>query len=189
MKKLSTREKYIAIGAAAVFGLLALDQVILTPLFTRLNDADRHVTQSREELQRADQLFQNSLRARRRWKEIAANTVMTDSPSAESQLLNHVRDWAGAAGVSLSALKPGRGEKEKGFDKITVQATGTGSMSQMAKLLYSLHTATVPVRIDDMQLTSRKEGTDDLSLQIAISTIYATPVDVASSGSKGGTIR
>jgi hypothetical protein len=34
--------------------------------------------------------------------------------------------------------------------------------------------ATIPVRITDMTITSKKEGTDDLSLQLGIATIYLT---------------
>ena len=182
--KLSTREKYIGIGTAAVIGLFALDSVLLSPLFARLNDADQRVANASRELREADQLFQNSLRARRKWRDMAGDTVKTDESAAQSQLLNRVDVWAQTAGLPLSGLKPGRGEREEGFERISVQAAGAGTMAQVSRFLHALHTADVPVRVSELQISTRKEGTDDLALQVTISSIYAPPPP--SPGNAGG---
>ena len=48
-------------------------------------------------------------------------------------------------------------------------------MSQVGRFLYRIQTATVPVRITDLTINSRKEGTDDLAVQLGIATIYLPP--------------
>ncbi|HEV7299350.1 MAG TPA: GspMb/PilO family protein [Tepidisphaeraceae bacterium] len=185
--KLSNREKYVGIGAAVVIGLFALDSVLLSPLLARLNDADQRVALANRELREADQLFQNSLRARRKWKDMAGDTVKTDESAGQSQLLNRVDGWAQDAGLPLSALKTGRGEGEQGFQRISVQATAAGTMAQVSRFLYSVHTAKVPVRVSELQIASRKEGTDDLALQVSISSIYAPPPPPAGDAAGGRT--
>jgi hypothetical protein len=184
--KFSNREKYIGYGTAAVIGLLLLDSALLSPLFARLNDADGRVAKSSQELMASDQLFQNSNRARRKWKEMAGNSVKTDASSAESQLLNSARQWAGAAGLSVMSLKPGKADKERGFEKAVMQIAGTGTMEQVSRFMYAVETARIPVRIGDLQMNSRKEGTDDLSVQITLTSIFEPPAPAPDATGKAG---
>lgn len=170
----SKRERYFGIGVGAVIGLFTFDSVFFTPLNDRLALADARVKADADQLATSGRLIDNSLRARRRWQEVARDSVKDDAPGAESQALNRVREWAQGAGVSLTSLKPTRGESAKGFDRIIVQATGTGSTAQVARFLHSLQTATIPLRVTDLELSARKEGTDDLAMQVTIATIYAS---------------
>ena len=43
------------------------------------------------------------------------------------------------------------------------------------KLLWSLETATIPVRVNDMQVTPRREGTDDLTIRLSVSALCMPP--------------
>lgn len=172
---LNTRERYIAIVAGAIIGLLALDQLFYSPLTSRLNAATSARDEARLKVMQADDLMKNDLAARRKWKQMAGETLKTTAPSAEGQLLNAVRDWAQSASLTLNSIKPERSEKEKGFDKILLRATGNGSMQQITRFLYALRTSSIPVRISDLQISTRREGTDELALQVGIATIYEEP--------------
>ncbi len=169
---LSTRERIIAVATVTVLALLALDRTILTPWLDRLDAAQGVLAQQQQQLQRAEQTFNNRTRAQRKWRSLTGETLQADASTAESQVLNHVRDWASAAGLSLTALKPERSEKDAAFVKIIIRATATGSMKQMARFLHSAQTTELPLRITDLQLSSRKEGTDDLALTVGLATIF-----------------
>jgi hypothetical protein len=101
--------------------------------------------------------------------------VQEMASQAESQVLNSVREWAQDARLSLSSVKPERTEKEKDYYKITFRATASGTMQQVTRFLYSVQTGSVPARITDVSITSRKEGTDDLTLTLGIATIHPVP--------------
>ena len=99
---------------------------------------------------------------------------LTETPGeAESQALHAVRDWTEQTGLSLSSVKPeyiaGRG----GVRQIAFRAAGTGTMRAVARFLWEMESADLPLRIHDVQLGSRTEGRDDLSLQLSFSTLYA----------------
>jgi hypothetical protein len=82
--------------------------------------------------------------------------------------------------------KPDRGEREKDFAKMTFRASATGTMSQIGNFLWRMNTSAVPVRVGEMTLTTHKEGTDDLTLQLSISTIYlAADTENAPAGAPG----
>ena len=173
--KLTQREKMIAIVVAIAIALLAIDQLFLTPMLDRLGTANRIIQDGRIAVNDADALRNNSVRAQRNWTTIAGDTLKRDASTAEQQLLNRIQDWAQSSSLSLTSLKPERNEKEKDFDRVTIRTSGNGTMSQIGRFLYALNESKVPVRVSDLQITSQKDGADDLSVQLGISTIYLQP--------------
>jgi hypothetical protein len=179
---LSKREKFIGIGVLAVVGILALDRIAYTPLTDRKVELDAKILSARDERTRIKDLFSTRDRAKLRWNEISGKSLRADASAAESEILNNVREWAQDSGMSLPIVTPER-SKDKEFEKITVRATGTGGIAQIGRFLYRVQTSKVPVRITNLTINSRKEGTDDLSVQMGIATIYLPP---ESSDSKAG---
>lgn len=176
--KLSNRERIIAIGVGAVIGLYVLDSVLLSPLLGRLNAATTAIDEGQSTLQSGVALQQNRLNAQKRWVKLAGDSLKTDASAAEAQLLNRVSDYASGSQLAVASLKPERSEKEKGFQRITIRASATGTMEQISKFLFRLRTADFPVNVNDLRIVSRRDGTDDLSIDIGVSTIFIPPAEV-----------
>lgn len=172
---LSQRERYIGIATVAVLGLLGLDRYVLTPLIDARQTVNAQVKEAIARHERADRLFQNARRLGPRWNDMVAGGLQSDVSEAESKALHALRDWAAESRLNLSSLKPERVDKLKRYHAINFRATGTGSMESISKLLYRIQTSKLPMRVTDLQITARREGTDDLSLQLGVSTIYLAP--------------
>ncbi len=55
--------------------------------------------------------------------------------------------------------------------------------------MWDIETATVPIRLTDVQVAPRKEGTDDLSIQFGVSTLcqrQVTPKPAAAAQAAAG---
>lgn len=173
---LSKRERYIAIATVAAVGILGLDRMVLDPLVSESSLLNTQLSDCQERLDRAARLFKNCKRKSGDWSRMQTGGLRRkDAAEAESLILNRIRDWAQDAGMSLASVKPERTAEEKSFQKITFRATGTGNMSQISRFLGRIKDSDVPVRVGELQITARKEGTDDLSVQLGISTIYLAP--------------
>lgn len=172
---LSKREKYIAYATAAVLGLLLLDHTVLTPLMDQYGNLDTQIAAVRQKVDDAQDVIDRGERDDARWKKMASGSLLHDESSSESQILNAIRDWGQSAGVAMSSQKRERTEKQGDFVKLTYRATGTGRMSEVARFLWLIQNSSIPARISDLQLTSRKEGTDDLNISIGVSTVYLPP--------------
>jgi len=173
---LSKRERTAAIVAITAISALVLDRFLLTPLLdsrTLVHDQLRLLRNN--ELAPAQTLLDNNDRMTPRWNERVAAGIKSDASAAESQVLNDVQRWAQDSGLTLSSLKPDRPEQEKQFQKITIRATGSTSMQSIARFLNRIQTSPKPLRISDIQITSHKEGTDDLALHVGVSTLYLVP--------------
>ena len=171
----SKRERYIVIATSIVVGLFALDWFIIEPLLSRKSDLDAAIATARQKTNRAEQLFVASRRASREWDQMVDGGLKKNASEAESQVLHSVRDWAQDAGMSLSAVKPERTEKDKEFIRTNFRATGVGGMSQISRFLWNLQSSDIPIRITDLQIASRKDGADELTLQIGMATTYLAP--------------
>jgi hypothetical protein len=172
---LSKREKLIGIVAGVIIGALALDQVLITPMFTRLDAANTLIARHEEERLRGDSIMTSDLQARRRWKEMTGNGFKADASAAEGQLLDRVRDAAQNTGLNVQSFKPERSERIGGFYRITIRVTATGSTSRVARFMHALQTSTIPLKVMDVQISSRKDGTDDLAVQLGVATIFEAP--------------
>ena len=172
---LSKRERYIGIATGALLGVVGLQYFIVGPMLDRRASLAAQIKVTEGELKKHNDKIDLSRRANNNWVALAPG-VFKDASDAESRVLHSVRDWAADAGVNLASINPQRGEPEKDFVKLTFRATGTGQMRQIGQFLYKIQNATIPVRITDLSVSARsREGVDDLSISVAIATIYFAP--------------
>jgi hypothetical protein len=174
---LSKRERYIGIATALVIGVLAIDYFVVEPLLARKDQLDADIANQRDELDRADRLFRTSRAMSRHWAQLSSGKIQRNASEAESQVQNAVRDWAQDAGISLSSVTPSRSDKERDYQKITFRAAAAGGMQQMARFLYRIQYADIPVHVTDLTLSSHREGgqNDELTLSLGITTIFQPP--------------
>ncbi len=172
---ISQRERRVATIAGVVIGALVLYEYVVDPQVQRLARLDADIAVSSTELDGANTLLEASRSASRQLSQMAGAGLRRSDAAAESELLNGVREWAQESRMTLSGVKRERTEKEKDFNKITFRASGSGGIGQIGRFLHRLQTASIPVRISDMTINSRKDGTDDLGITLSISTIYLAP--------------
>ena len=172
---MTQRERSIATLTGIVVGALVLYQFVIDPKLVQIAALDDQIDTASTDLEQAESLFGMSRSANRRLAEMAGSGLRRTDAAAESELLNRTREWAQEAGIAGWGIKRERTEKERDFNKITFRANGTGGMRQIGQFLYRLQTADIPVRVADLTINSRKDGTDDLAIVLSISTIYLSP--------------
>ena len=172
---LSKREKFVAIALGGALAVLVLDRLVYTPL----NDWGDQLTTDQAELQQnKDQqqtLFQREHNLRKVWAELNSGGLKSDASEAEAQIERAVSQWAQESGVAVTSWHPEPRTAKNGFLQINFLATGTGTLAGASKLMYRIETAKIPIRLEDVQLASRKEGNDDLTITLKLSTLSTAP--------------
>jgi hypothetical protein len=176
---LSQREKYVAIALGAVAAIAVLNWVVITPLM----DWGKSIA---EQNSKAGDQEQQDHRLRTRlkalnviWQDMQKNGLKTDVSDAQNQVSNAVREWSEQSGVTLSDTKTGSSptvDAKTGFARIDYQVTCAGTSSSIAKLLYQIESAKIPIRIDNIRVNSTKDGVDDLKAELSLSTLCVLPV-------------
>jgi len=153
-------------------------QFFIGPMLDRSAELSAKIKDDRTQLDNADKLFTASRQAGKKWSVMMGGPLKTNANDAESQVLGKIQGWMTEAGLSNPSLnKPDKSEKEKDFSKMTVRATGTGGMSNIGQFLFKIQTANIPVKVTDVTISTHKEATDDLSIQVGIATMYLSPDD------------
>jgi hypothetical protein len=171
---LSKRERYIVIGTVIAAAALATDRFALSPLLSARNEAEARKKSTADETRRAHETLKHAAEMKPRWQQMVHAGIINEPSEAESQVLHAIRDWAEASGVTTSLLKSDRLTEKTSLPQIAFQAAGVGSMESITRLLWRIENASIPIRITELQLSPRKEGTDDLTIQLRFTTVYET---------------
>ena len=173
---LNQREKIIAVALGAVIGALVLDRIALSPYLAARAQTMADTADVTRKLEEAHQLRQRATRAEATFATMVSKGLQKSVPDSEGQTLHALQDWAQAARFDLQSLKPDRVSQAGEFQEVRFAVQGSGSMGNLSKLLWSIETSTQPLRILELRMVPRKEGTDDLQVQLSVSTIvYAPP--------------
>ena len=112
--------------------------------------------------------------------------LKANASEAEQQIYHKLRDWASDAKLSLTTVKPDTKTVKGDLGVGSFTASGTGPMAAVSRFLWLIESATIPVRITDLTVGSRKAGTDDLSIQLHLTTLYVAPEAEAEGKSAAG---
>lgn len=187
---LSKRERIVVVLTLAALSILVLDNYVLSPFLASYSAAGARREKLRVELRQAENLLAHRRRIDPRWREMLSGSLKRDPAEAESQMFHALLDWSEQAGLKLS-LRPERSAEKTDLREITFHITTDGSMKSVLQFLWRLKTADIPTKLESVRLRSRKDGIDDLELQLRVSTLYlAAPSASPQAGdrvvSKGG---
>jgi len=118
------------------------------------------------------------------WKAILATAevkdgvLKTNSAEAVSQAYDACYNIARDVRFGFQTFTPDRvrqEKKESDFQVIRLNVTGIGSTAALYRFVSALEHSNLPLRIEDMKVTSRQPGTGDLNIALTLSTIIFTP--------------
>jgi Tfp pilus assembly protein PilO len=169
---MSKRERSILVAAGVVVALAGVDYFFLSPLLASRDRLAEQETALQARVRKVRDTRAASVRANRRWNDFRAAGLATDASATESNLLNGLRTWSQEAGLPLQSIRPDRATDAHGMHELTFQVTANGPMRAVAAFLYRVETAELPVRVRELQIASRSEGVDDLSVVLRVSTLW-----------------
>jgi hypothetical protein len=176
---LSTREKYIAYGVGGAVVLLALNFFAINPYLDyriKLADDIRNLVKQQNE---NNTTFHEHGQLQKVWHEMIAGGLKDNSAAADKQLVDALFEWAQESGIQRPSynFEKSSADPDRGFEQTTYRMTGNGNMAAVAKLLWRLETAPIPLHVTDVAIQGRPpEGTDDLQVQVTVSTLSTMPM-------------
>ena len=177
---LSKREKYIGIGAIGAVTLLALNSLVVAPYDARVDELAAEKTKAMQTIDANDKLLIMQKNLQADWNAMLTNGLEADDSTAASRTQQMIQTWARGANINLEALTPEHIPSQKGpFQTINFSldfnTSGNDSMRQIARLLSSVETAHIPMRLNSLRVQSTREGTDQLNVKMVVSALYMPP--------------
>lgn len=171
---LSKREKFIVICTAAVVGVFLVDRYALNPLLGMREETRTRKQQVTAQWDKGFGLLDRQELMEKRWRTYCEQGICEKASDTTSRVLHEVRNWSGQYGINLSSITPDRvsSKEDENYQEITFLVSGTGNMNSIGHFLYQLEQTTLPLRLKDIQLSSRQEAVDDMSVQLRVSAIH-----------------
>ena len=172
---MNQRERKIAIFTGITVGAVGLYAFVLEPLLTRLDEAQALLDANSADEAAALSLLERQDRDKRKWREIAGQRIPDNAGAAESQLINRVQDAARRAGIKIEQVQSRPVEREHNFARVQRSVSATGNLQQISRFLHAMQTSDIPLKMTDIRVTSKAEGTDNLGLTVTVTTLVASP--------------
>jgi len=167
---LSKRERIMALVAVAVVGFLVLNKFLIGPVAGKLQQLETQKSQLLVELDEAQNLFRKRRVLEKEWKN-ALLEGLRNEVEAESKVGRALNEWSQEARLTLSSVKPDRVASDKGLKEMTFVVVGTGTLDAVARFLWHIETAPLPIKVKDMQLGSSNESGQSMSVQLRLSAL------------------
>jgi hypothetical protein len=181
---LSPREKIIAAVLGAIVVLFIGYTWLLAPYLSRRDVLNKAIQTQAARDSRETNLLNNRSRVAADWKKLTSTVVQTQPALATSRINDALQDWARNSRFTIHALKPDRPIQDKDFQKIRFQVSGEGSTSAVSTFLLAVETTDLPLQVDDLRINARKEGVNDLSIELKVTTIVFSPASTTKPGQR-----
>lgn len=167
---LSKRERIILFVAIVAVVMLVADKFVVEPIGTRREETKMRKLELQAELENAQVLFSRRKLMERKWKTLLSDGLRNDA-EAESKIARALDGWSKDAMLTLSSVKPERVASDKGLKEMTFVVAGTGTLEAVSRFLWQIETASMPIKVMDMQVGSSNETGQSMSLQLRLSAL------------------
>ncbi len=163
------RERLLVIGALAAVGILAGDQLILGPLSNLWSERSARITTLSQSIERGQTLLDRETTITRRWSEMQRDALEKDASKAEDAVLKAANQWSNDSGITFTSFKPQWIEYDDSYQTYDCRASATGDLESIARFVFDLETASLAIRAEEIEVTSRDDSGDNLNLAIRFS--------------------
>jgi len=169
------REKWFAAGVGAVLLVYVGYTYVVSPYLQQRAQLMTDIKVAQDQYKAELRLLENRGKVATEWKALLAGTLQTTSSDAGSKTQDALYDWAGPAGFDLQGVGTPSALQVGDFQHAHMKVQGVGSESNVARWLWAIENSKYPLKIDDVLITPRKEGTDDLAVQVGLTALVFAP--------------
>ncbi len=162
------RERLLLIVALSAVGILAADKLILGPLGNLWTERSSRITELTQSIERGKNLLDREMTITRRWDEMQRTGLSQDDSKAGEAVIEAANTWGNESGITFS-FKPQWMEYDDDYKTYDCRANASGDLESISRFIFELETDSLPVRAEEIEVTSRDDSGDNLSLAIRFS--------------------
>ena len=163
--KADERKALLWIAAYALVGLLVLDWFIVEPFLSSWHDQGERIDALETKVDRGEQLLARERSTRARWADMERANMPADDSVAEAQADSAISRWIAESGISLTSrgFSPWQ-THEEGYETLECRVAANGDQASLGKFIYSLETDSIPVNLEECELSTRDTNGSQLGL-------------------------
>jgi len=173
--KIKNRQQWLTIFALVVVGLFAADKLLLTPLAHLWSSRSKRVATLRKQVEDGRQLLRREQSLRSRWAQMRTNTLPNNPSLAEQQVLKAFDRWAQESRISVTSIVPQWKHDADDYMTLQCRVEAAGNMERVSQFLYNIERDAMALKLENVELSSRDNEGQQLSLGLQVSGLVLTP--------------
>ena len=173
--KIKNRQQLLTIAAIVVVALFATDKLILSPLGSLWTARSKQINALRKKVEDGRQLIRRDDSLRVRWSQMRTNTLPNNESLAEQQLLKALDRWAQESRISMTSFGHQLKHDSDEFMTLQCRVEASGTMERVSQFLYDLEKDPMALRLEAIEISSRDNEGQQLSLGLQITGLVLTP--------------
>ncbi|MBL9136281.1 MAG: hypothetical protein JNK85_10450 [Verrucomicrobiales bacterium] len=163
------RQRKLGWLAAAALGILIGDQLILGPLIKGWKSRTDTIARLSKQVTQGQILLDRETGIRQRWDQIRTNTLSRQISVAEGQLLKAFDRWSQESGVGVGSVRPQWKRLDDDHTTLECRVDAFGSLANLTRFLYLIETDPLAVKIEAIEIGTRDNEAQQLTLGLQIS--------------------
>jgi Tfp pilus assembly protein PilO len=169
------RERLLLILTGAALFLLVLNWLVLTPLASSWRGRSEHIADLRKRIAEGELLRHREDTIRGRWDHMSTNALSSTPTVAERQLFDAFDRWVRESTVTEGSFKPQLKTTDDNYSVMECHAEVTGNYHAIVRFLYDLESDPMGLQLSNVELTSRDDSGQQISLGIELSGLLLPP--------------
>ena len=166
---INNRQQVLLIIAIVAVALLAGDKFVLSPLLTSWKERTVRIAELRKNVSQGSQLLTREQSIRGRWDHMKTNMLPGNASVAENEVLRAFERWSQNSRISITSIKPQLKRASDEYLTLEFRADAFGSLQALTRFLYEVEKDTLPLKVESMEITSRDNEGQQLSLGLQVS--------------------
>jgi Tfp pilus assembly protein PilO len=173
--KIENRQQLLALVAVGAVVLLAADRLAFTPLAKLWKGRSAAIVELRKQVAEGTSLLGRDSVIRARWEQMKANTLPINRSLAEQQMLKAFDNWARQSRVSITSIMPQWKRDADEYMTLQCRVDAAGDLETLCQFIYDIENDPMALKVESVELTSRDNTGQQLTLGMQISALVLTP--------------
>lgn len=166
---IKNRQQLLVILAGLAVVFLLGDNFVLTPLTKAWKDRSDRIAELRKKVAQGRVLLDREASIHGRWDHMRTNTLPSNVSAAETQVLRSFDRWSRESRIGVTSLKPQWKRAGEDYTTLEYRCDAFGNIQAVLRFLYDIEKDPMGIRIESVELTSRDNNGEQLSLSLQVS--------------------
>jgi hypothetical protein len=172
------RQRTLVIITGVALGILILEYWVRVPLTNLWQSHAAEIAKLQKSVAAGKYTIARASQIERRWADMQANALPKDPAQAEQEVISAFDRWGRANNIDLSSIRPQwkRGGTDR-YSLLECRVDATGTIPTLTRFIYELERSPMALRVDSIEMTSRDDSGQKLTLGLIVSGLRLSPLE------------
>jgi hypothetical protein len=178
MTKMPKRQRWLILVAGAGVLLLVLDRIVFSPLTDVWKAHSAEIQQLKGSVANGRSIIARGEHLRQVWADIQSGALPGDQAQSEHDVISAFESAGRASGTELGSIKPlWKHGAIDGYSLLECRLDAAGTLPGVSRFLYELERSPLAMHADSVELVSRDDTGQRLTLSLTISGLRLVPLE------------